>query len=85
VQAAEQNKVTDKEEEPIPAVVPKVKKWTKTTLAVLYSNVVKKPAVKLAKANLACEAGLMEILAEVEEDAWLDDGVMEGSGDEYGP
>jgi hypothetical protein len=37
------------------------------------------------KADLVCEAALMEALAEVEEDARLDDGAMEGSGDEYRP
>jgi hypothetical protein len=76
---------TDEEEEPISAVAPKVKRWTETTLVVLFSNVVKKLVVKLAKADLAREAALMEALAEVEEDAQLDDGAMEGSGDEYGP
>jgi hypothetical protein len=49
-QAAEQDEATDEEDEPIPAIVPKVKKWTKTTLAVLFGDVVKKPVVKLAKA-----------------------------------
>jgi hypothetical protein len=39
----------------------------------------------VAKADLAREAAVMEALAEVEEDAWLDDGAMEGSGDEYRP
>jgi hypothetical protein len=42
-QAAEQDEATDEEEEPIPAAAPKVKKWTKTTLVVLFSDVVKKP------------------------------------------
>ncbi|KAJ7892148.1 hypothetical protein B0H14DRAFT_2560516 [Mycena olivaceomarginata] len=83
-QAAEQDEATDKEDEPIPAKVPKVK-WTKTTFAVLFGDVVKKPVVKLAKADLAREAALMKALAEAEEDARLDDGAMEGSGDEYGP
>ncbi|KAF8173539.1 hypothetical protein K438DRAFT_1772075 [Mycena galopus ATCC 62051] len=81
---------TDGEEEPNLApnparAPPKIKNWTKTTLAVLFGGVVKKPVVKLTKVDINREAELMEALAEAEEDARLDDGAMAGSGDEYEP
>ncbi|KAF8188283.1 ribonuclease H-like domain-containing protein [Mycena galopus ATCC 62051] len=81
---------TDGEEEPNLALnparaPPKIKNWTKTTLAVLFGGVVKKPVVKLTKVDINREAELMEALAEAEEDARLDDGAMAGSGDEYEP
>ncbi|KAF8152026.1 hypothetical protein K438DRAFT_1987980 [Mycena galopus ATCC 62051] len=75
--------VSGHEEEPtlVPNLTrapPKIKNWTKTTLALLFGSVVNKPVVKLTKVDINCEAELME-------DKQLDYGAMEGLGDKYEP
>lgn len=72
--------------EPTPRLTqPKVKKWVKTSLAVLFGGAKKKPVTKIPQADLDQEAELMEALAEAEEDARPNDGAIEQSEDEYKP
>ncbi|KAF8178332.1 hypothetical protein K438DRAFT_1769525 [Mycena galopus ATCC 62051] len=59
-------------------------KWAKTTLAVLFGGA-PKPVHKFAPDDIDKEAELMEALADVEEDARLDDSAIECSDDEYVP
>ncbi|KAF8172317.1 hypothetical protein K438DRAFT_1772685 [Mycena galopus ATCC 62051] len=78
-----EDKDTEEEEEPtlIPnptCAPPKIKNWTKTTLALLFGGVVKKPIVNLMKVDINCEVELME-------DVQLDYGAMESLGDKYEP
>ncbi|KAJ7290706.1 hypothetical protein C8J57DRAFT_1213343 [Mycena rebaudengoi] len=61
------------------------KKWTKTSSAILFGGVVKKPVRKFTTVHIDEEAVLMEALAEAAEDARLNDGAIEESGDEYAP
>jgi hypothetical protein len=52
-------------------------------LTVLFCDVLKKPVTKFSAAEMDQEAILMEALADAAEDAKLDDGGIEESGDEY--
>ncbi|KAJ7836831.1 hypothetical protein B0H13DRAFT_1912850 [Mycena leptocephala] len=61
------------------------KKWVKTSLAILFGDALKKPVIKIPQKELDREAGLMEALAEAEEDARPDDGAIECSDDENMP
>ncbi|KAJ7934933.1 hypothetical protein B0H13DRAFT_1854639 [Mycena leptocephala] len=71
---------------PTPRLPPvKVKKATKTTLAVLFGGTLKRPVTKLPPMEVDREAELMEALADAEEDERPDDGAIDCSEDEYEP
>ncbi|KAJ6628534.1 hypothetical protein B0H10DRAFT_1940373 [Mycena sp. CBHHK59/15] len=62
---------------------PKVKKWVKTKLAVLFGDAVEKPVTKFTQVDINHEAELMEALADVAEDEMPDGRAIEGSDDKY--
>ena len=56
-------------------------KWKPTTLTILFSGQ-KQPPSRLSPMEINAESALMQALAEVEEDEWLDDGEIEIPSDE---
>ncbi|KAJ6484889.1 ribonuclease H-like domain-containing protein [Mycena sanguinolenta] len=90
--ADEEDEATESDDETTPASSsstarfpdPKVRKWTKMTLAELFGGA-PKPVRKFTQADIDVEAELMEALANAEEDERPDDGAIECSDDEYVP
>jgi hypothetical protein len=52
-------------------------KWKPTTLVILFGGQ-KQPPSQLSPVEIDAELALMQALAEVEEDEWLDDGEIKG-------
>ena len=74
----------DECEAPEPAVNDRgghIFKWKPMTLAILFGGQ-KQPPSRLSPAEIDAELALMQALAEVEEDEWLDDGEIEIPSDE---
>ena len=58
-------------------------KWLPKLLASLFGGSTKRPVKHPARKQFTREALLMELLAAEEADEPLDDGALEGSGDDY--
>ena len=56
-------------------------KWKPTTLTVHFGSQKEHPSQLLPK-EIDTESALMQALADLEEDEWLDDGTMEIDSDE---